>query len=64
MRMLPCEEKLMVRTLHPRWPYRRSHDRHDFHWLVRVRPPKRCVGRGRRHSLAGLPPRRSRPHAR
>ena len=64
MKMFPCEEKLMVRALHPRWPYRRSHCRHDFHWLVRVRPRRRCFVRGRRHPVACLPPRHSRPHAR
>ena len=26
----------MLRALHGRWPYRRSHCRHDLHWLVRV----------------------------
>jgi len=27
----------MLRSLHGRWPYRRSHCRHDLHWLVKVR---------------------------
>ena len=27
----------MLRALHGRWPYRRSHCRHDLHWLVCVR---------------------------
>lgn len=62
MRMLACEEKLMVRALHPRWPYRRSHGRHDLHWLVRVKPRARCYVRGRRHPVACLPRGQSRRH--
>jgi hypothetical protein len=62
MRGLACERKLMVRSLHPRWPYRRSHCRHDLHWLVRVRPRRRWCSHGRRHSVAGFPPRRRRPY--
>lgn len=57
MRELSCEQKLMVRALHPRWPYRRSHCRHDLHWLVRVRPSRRWCAQGRRHSPPGFPPR-------
>ena len=49
MRGQACERKLMVRALHPRWPYRRSHCRHDLHWLVRVRPHRLPV-------LARTPP--------
>jgi hypothetical protein len=56
---MSCEQKLMVRALHPRWPYRRSHCRHDLHWLVRVR--RRRCSYGRRHSVAGFPPRARRP---
>jgi len=44
----------MVRALHPRWPFRRSHSRHDLHWLVRVRPGRRWCGHGRAHSVATL----------
>jgi hypothetical protein len=51
-----------VRALHPRWPYRRSHGRHDLHWLVRVRPTRRWCWEGRRHTPAGFPPRRRRPY--
>ncbi|HTR89087.1 MAG TPA: hypothetical protein VMG62_03145 [Solirubrobacteraceae bacterium] len=50
----------MLRTLHERWPYRRSHCRHDLHWLLRVRPRDRCV-RGRLHPLPCLRARRRRP---
>jgi hypothetical protein len=60
MRELSCEQKLMVRALHPRWPYRRSHCRHDLHWLVRVRQ-HRC-SYGRRHPVACIPRRTRRPH--
>jgi len=62
MRGLTCERDLLVRALHPRWPYRRSHSRHDLHWLVRVRPKRRWCSHGRRHSVAGFPPRRRRPY--
>jgi hypothetical protein len=51
----------MSRGLHARWPYRRSHCRHDMHWLVRVRPPRCWCARGRSHSMAALPPSRRRP---
>ena len=37
MRLFVCHEQRMLRALHGRWPYRRSHCRHDLHWLVRVR---------------------------
>lgn len=62
MREPSCEQKLMVRALHPRWPYRRSHSRHDLHWLVRVRPRRYWCSRGRGHTVAGFPPRRRRPY--
>jgi len=52
----------MLRALHGRWPYRRSHCRHDLHWLVRVRPRRCGRGRGRAHSMAGLPAYRRRPY--
>lgn len=56
MRMFPCEQDLMLRALHPRWPYRRSHCRHDLHWLVRVCPRWRRCDAWRRHHVACLPP--------
>lgn len=63
MRLLNCEEQRMLRALHSRWPYRRSHCRHDLHWLVRVRPRRAwCGKKGRAHSMAGLPPCRRRPY--
>jgi hypothetical protein len=52
----------MLRSLHERWPYRRSHCRHDLHWLVRVRPRRRWCASGRVHSVAALPACRRRPH--
>jgi hypothetical protein len=64
MRGQACERTLMVRALHPRWPYRRSHCRHDLHWLVRVRPHHFQCTHGRRHSVAGFPPRARRPYVR
>jgi hypothetical protein len=51
----------MSRALHARWPYRRSHCRHDMHWLVRVRPSRSWCRRGRAHSMAALPPYQRRP---
>jgi hypothetical protein len=56
MRTITCHDERMIRALHGRWPYRRSHSRHDFHWLARVRAPQRC-GRagGRTHAVPGLP---------
>ena len=63
MRGQACERKLLVRALHPRWPYRRSHCRHDLHWLVRVRPGQRWCSTGRSHSTAGLPVCSRRPHS-
>ncbi len=63
MRQLNCEEQRMLRALHGRWPYRRSHARHDLHWLVRVHPRRAAsCGKGRAHSMAALPPYRRRPH--
>jgi hypothetical protein len=52
----------MLRALHGRWPYRRSHCRHDLHLLVRVRPRTCVCSGGRIHSPAGLPARRRRRH--
>jgi hypothetical protein len=54
MRVFVCHEQRMLRGMHGRWPYRRSHCRHDLHWLVRVqRQPCLCPS-ARNHSLAGL----------
>jgi hypothetical protein len=54
MRVFACHEQRMLRALHGRWPYRRAHSRHDFHWLVKV-PPQPCwCASARTHSLAGL----------
>ncbi|HWY19398.1 MAG TPA: hypothetical protein VNY27_11895 [Solirubrobacteraceae bacterium] len=63
MRLPTCEEQRMLRSLHDRWPYRRSHCRHDLHWLVRVRPRRRWCASGRVHSVAGLRACRRRPPA-
>jgi hypothetical protein len=52
----------MLGALHGRWPHRRSHCRHDLHWLVGVRSRGRCCPTGRAHSTAGLPVHRRRPH--
>jgi len=44
----------MARSLHGRWPYRRSHCRHDHHWFARVTPRDSWCAGDRRHSLSGL----------
>ena len=63
MRVSGCQEQRMLRALHGRWPYRRSHCRHDLHWLVRIRAQaSACSTTGRAHSTAGLPAYRRRPH--
>src|ERR1700677_1043006 len=62
MRLFTCQEKRMLRALHGRWPYRRSHCRDDLHWLVRVRPGQRWCSTGRSHSAACLPVCSRRPH--
>jgi hypothetical protein len=54
MTRLLCHEQRMLRALHGRWPYRRSHCRHDLHWLVRVRTQGGWCSTGRAHSLAAL----------
>jgi hypothetical protein len=61
MRVFVCEERRMLRALHARWPYRRSHCRHDLHWLVRVRPQRCWCGYGRAHPIKTLPATRRRP---
>jgi hypothetical protein len=57
MKSFACQEQRMLRALHSRWPYRRSHCRHDLHLLVRVSPgASRCAGgraRGARLSARG-----------
>jgi hypothetical protein len=60
MRVHVCQERRMLRALHARWPYRRSHCRHDFHWLVRVRPRRWCE-HGRAHPIRSLPAAQRRP---
>jgi len=54
MRVFSCHEQRMLRALHGRWPYRRSHCRHDLHWLVRVQPQVRVCASQRAHSVLGL----------
>ncbi len=50
-----CQEQRMLRALHGRRPYRRSHCRHDLHWLARVRHSQGCwCAGGRAHHVAGL----------
>jgi hypothetical protein len=61
MRVLVCEERRMLRALHARWPYRRSHCRHDLHWLVRVRPTRCWCAQNRAHPIRTLPATRRRP---
>ncbi|MGO9763517.1 MAG: hypothetical protein ACLP1Q_19880 [Solirubrobacteraceae bacterium] len=54
MRLFPCHEHRMLRALHGRWPYRRSHCRHDLHWLVRVQSQGCWCPSARTHSVLGL----------
>jgi hypothetical protein len=54
MRLFVCHEDRMLRALHGRWPYRRSHCRHDLHWLVRVQAQSCWCTSSRTHSLMGL----------
>ena len=51
----------MVRALHSRWPYRRSHCRHDLHWLVRVDSKRSDCKSARAHLKATLSPVARRP---
>ena len=51
----------MVRALHSRWPYRRSHCRHDLHWLVRVSGKHSGCKSARAHLKATLLPFSRRP---
>jgi hypothetical protein len=36
--------------MHARWPYRRSHCRHDLHWLVLVQQRSRWCSSARAHT--------------
>jgi len=54
MRLLDGYEQRMLRALHGRWPYRRSHCRHDLHWLVRVQAHRCWCTSPRTHSVSGL----------
>lgn len=49
-----CDGQRMLRALHGRWPYRRSHCRHDLHWLVRVQPLGCWCPGERAHPLRAL----------
>jgi len=55
------QEKRMLRALHSRWPYRRSHCRHDLHWLVRVDSKRSDCKSARAHLKATLSPVARRP---
>jgi hypothetical protein len=54
MRVFACHQQRMLRALHGRWPYRRSHCRHDLHWLVRVQSQSCWCPSARAHSVLGL----------
>jgi len=54
MRQFACHEERMLRAMHSRWPYRRSHCRHDLHWLVRVQAQRCWCTSARQHSMLGL----------
>ena len=54
MRVFACHEQRMLRGMHGRWPYRRSHCRHDHHWFARVTPDTAWCASGRNHSLSAL----------
>jgi hypothetical protein len=54
VRLTGCHERRMSRSLHGRWPYRRSHCRHDHHWIVRVQAQAAWCISARNHSLSGL----------
>jgi hypothetical protein len=64
MRSLLCEEPRALRTLHPRWPHRRFHSRHDVHLLKRVRRTDCLQISGRARGRAGLSRRPRRPSSR
>jgi hypothetical protein len=50
LRVFACHEERMLRSMHARWPYRRSHCRHDLHWLVRVQQRSRWCTSARAHT--------------
>ena len=54
VRASACYQRRMMRSLHGRWPYRRSHCRHDHHWLVRVQSEQSWCASARTHTLSGL----------
>ena len=54
LRVFACHEHRMLRALHGRWPYRRSHCRHDLHWLVRIKAQSPWCASRRTHSVLGL----------
>jgi hypothetical protein len=58
-----CEQRRMLRALHDRWPWRRTHNRHDFHLLVRIRRPADCVRRAPAHPIVVFEPVSRRPRA-
>jgi hypothetical protein len=64
LRLFVCHEQRMLRSLHGRWPYRRSHSRHDLHWLVRIQPQSCWCSSGRAHSVMGLRSCARRPYGR
>lgn len=54
LRVFACHERRMLRAMHDRWPYRRSHCRHDLHWLVRIKSENCWCPSARMHSVLGL----------
>jgi hypothetical protein len=63
MRVFVCQKQRMLRALHGRWPYRRSHCRHDLHWLARIPASPRPCGATREHLRSYLPAPSRRPNA-
>jgi len=45
----------MLRALHGRWPHRRSHCRHDLHWLASAAANSRPCGAARHHLRPHFP---------
>src|SRR6185312_2505364 len=54
VRLTGCHERRMSRSLHGRWPYRRSHCRHDHHWFAHLKSQGTWCPGDRAHSLAAL----------
>ena len=54
VRLTGCHERRMARSLHGRWPFRRSHCRHDHHWFACVKTHQPWCAGDRAHSLAAL----------